>query len=633
VSNQPDIAQHVITDPIMTWGEARRDLQRFLLQRCKEFRLPADVSIWAEQAEALRRQILQEVVYKGHPEEIFTSKPQIDWRETIQTDYGYAIRKLRYEAFPGMWFPAIIYVPDKISGKIPGVLNVVGHHYPLGKAYDEEQIRCINLAKRGMIAIHPEWLSCGELNIPGFRHDNIAFFDLCGVAGVSLFYLNMKKALDILVDMPEVDSERVAMTGLSGGGWQTIFLSALDTRIKASIPAAGYITENRRIFYINDIGDLEQTPADLHSIADFDTLTAMLAPRPALLIFNTFDDCCFQAHRAKPTVYDPVLALYEKLGIADRFEWHANDFPGTHNYGQDNREAMYRFLNKHFLAGQETIDEDIPCANELKSMEELAAGVPKGNADYISVAREMACALPKRSTKPASLDEERAALKAILRSQADAVCKAELRTETQVDGKAVRSWLLHLGSEFRLPVVEYTQTDPAAPVALVGADKGRAETAALVAQLWAEGKRVIAFDVLLAGDLAKDEIDGWYASKLLYRFPILLSTSGFRPLGMQATQIASIIDWVKADKACELYAQGHNLSVAALCATALDEKGQIGKLVTRDMPASLKALLDEKYEFWQNPLLYCFGLLEKFDIDDLLALCAGRELDCQKVDL
>ena len=43
----------------------------------------------------------------------------------------------------------------------------------------------------------------------------------------------------------------------------------------------------------NDLGDMEQTPSDLLTVCDYDTMTAMLAPRPALLIFNENDDCCF----------------------------------------------------------------------------------------------------------------------------------------------------------------------------------------------------------------------------------------------------------------------------------------------------------------------------------------------------
>ena len=129
--------------------------------------------------------------------------------------------------------------------------------YDLGKAKDEEQIRCINLAKRGMLALHPEWYACGEVEGAAYRHYDIAFLDVIGIRGVSLFYLAMKRALDVLMLNPRTDPERVAMTGLSGGGWQTAVLSALDERIKLTVPVAGHSGVKPRITVMGDLGDLE----------------------------------------------------------------------------------------------------------------------------------------------------------------------------------------------------------------------------------------------------------------------------------------------------------------------------------------------------------------------------------------
>ena len=217
---------------------------------------------------------------------------------------------------PALWVPALLYQPDPLPETVPAVLSVNGHVGPVGKAQDYEQLRCINLAKQGMFALHPEWFSFGELDSLGNDHSALPYLDLCGHSGVSLFYLLLRRALDILLELPQTDPDRVAVTGLSGGGWQTILLGALDTRVKAIIPNAGYIGQFWRLFYPEDAGDCEQQPNDLVAVADYPHLTALLAPRPALLIYNTFDDCCFQAHRgiipstsrSKPSTTDSASA-------------------------------------------------------------------------------------------------------------------------------------------------------------------------------------------------------------------------------------------------------------------------------------------------------------------------------------
>src|SRR5205823_7163695 len=141
----------------------------------------------------------------------------VEWGDTIRTSGGYSIRKLRYEVLPGIQIPALLYEPDHLEGRVPAVLNVNGHVGAPGKAIEYEQIRCINLAKRGMLALHPEWFNCGELADAEFTHNRLAYLDLCGCSGLAVFYLAMRRGLDLLADHPHAGRDRLAMTGLSGG--------------------------------------------------------------------------------------------------------------------------------------------------------------------------------------------------------------------------------------------------------------------------------------------------------------------------------------------------------------------------------------------------------------------------------
>jgi hypothetical protein len=150
------------------------------------------------------------------------------------------------------------------------------------------------------------------------------------------------------------------------------------------VSVAGHSPLWQRRSCVADIGDLEQCPSDLCTIADYDVLTGMFAPRPSLLIYNHEDDCCFQTRRTRGSIYRPARAIYGLLGVGERIGLHDNLDPGTHNYGRDNRRQLYRFLDKHF--GLTTADDDLPYEQELQTEAELDVGLPADNATMHSLA-------------------------------------------------------------------------------------------------------------------------------------------------------------------------------------------------------------------------------------------------------
>ena len=218
---------------------AGAEIKRYLHPKVPAFAVPETREAWEAEATALRERYLSEVVLKGVPEAWTSGEVQIRWTEDIETGKGYRIRKLLYEVVPGFWNPALLYEPDGDATGLPTVLNVNGH-YAEGKWRPEEQTRCINLAKRGVLNIHPEWIGMGELGGVEYSHERIAYLDAAGVSGVSIFYLSLSHALDVLQAHPRADKSRIAMTGLSGGGWQTALMSSLDERVSVILPVAGY---------------------------------------------------------------------------------------------------------------------------------------------------------------------------------------------------------------------------------------------------------------------------------------------------------------------------------------------------------------------------------------------------------
>ena len=154
----------------------------------------------------------------------------------------------------------------------------------------------------------------------------------------------MSRGLDILLALPEADPARVAVSGLSGGGWQTIFISSLDTRVTLANPVAGYSSFRTRARNFSDLGDSEQTPSDLATVVDYAHLTAMLAPRGALLTYNAKDNCCFATGHALQPLLDAAGPVFKLFKADAKLRWHNNHVPGTHNFEQENREVLYRML-------------------------------------------------------------------------------------------------------------------------------------------------------------------------------------------------------------------------------------------------------------------------------------------------
>jgi hypothetical protein len=282
-------------------------LRRYILAKIPRLPAPASPEQWTAEAKRLRQRILNDAVFHGWPRAWVDAPPRFEDLGPIPSGKGYRMRKLRYEIVPGFSSTAILYEPEVMTGKVPAILNVNGHVGAPGKAVEYKQKRCINQALRGIVALNLEWLGCGELLQKGNEHGFGAHLDLAGANAAGLFYLAMRKGLDYLYAHPAVDRSRIGMTGLSGGGWQTIVLSSLDERISVAAPVAGHASFLSRLERMTDVGDIEQNASDMFASVDYAHLAAMRAPRPTLLIYNAEDNCCFRAPFVKRDNFDAVL--------------------------------------------------------------------------------------------------------------------------------------------------------------------------------------------------------------------------------------------------------------------------------------------------------------------------------------
>ncbi len=602
-------------------------LEEYLLRRAPELPTPGTPEQWSVESEKIRQRMLG-VIFHGWPREWVDSPPRFRDLGEIPAGKGYRLRKFQYEIVPGFYSTALLYEPEHFSGKVPAVLDVMGH-FPRGKAEEFEQKLCINQALRGMIALNLEWLNMGELKAPENDHWYGAHLDLAGVSGVGLFYLAMRRGLDYLAQSPDVDASRMGVTGLSGGGWQTIVLSALDPRVKVAIPVAGYTSlVGRAERQPGEPGDFEQNASDLLVGQDYSTLTAMRAPRPTLVITNAEDDCCFRGPLVKPEIYEPVKPFFRLFGKESDFQFHSDTEISAHNYGVDDRQQAYRFFGEHF--GLRASDREIPVGADVKTYDELAVGLPQDNLNILGLARKMAEAitrrsLPSGSERSAWVAAQRSKLRDIIRYHPVNVARAwrlDNTTHNRLESLSYRFEMENGLSATGIWLKSLDAPDPA-PLTIVLDDEGRGDEKQTrtnlipaAAHLIDGDRQVLVANLLFTGDDAPGDADA------VVRFEEMLEATGDRPAGLQAAQLVALAEWATrtwAPPSMAVETRGMRSQLIAQVAAALEPR-LFSEIVSREGLKSFAYLYSKPVRFGEAPELFCLDLYKYFDLGTLTLL-------------
>jgi len=347
------------------------------------FTPPKSKQEWERRADELRRQTLVSLGLLPMP-----TKTPLNQVIHGRIDQGeYTIEKAYFESFPGFYVTGSLYRPKNPKGKVPGVLCPHGHwangrFYDIGEKGIRQQIvqgaerfenggrsplqaRCVQLARLGCVVFHYDMIGYAdsvqisyelahrfakqrpEMN----RREGWGLFSpqaeshLQSIMGMQTY--NSTRALDFITSLSDVDPERIAVTGASGGGTQTFMISALDPRVRVSVPAVmvstamqgGCTCENSCLLRVGT-GNVD--------------FAALFAPKPICL--TSADDWT----KEMDTKGFPELQQhYRLLGAPNHAKLHsATHF--KHNYNYVSRAAMYHWLNKHFGLGhaEPIVEED-----------------------------------------------------------------------------------------------------------------------------------------------------------------------------------------------------------------------------------------------------------------------------------
>jgi len=295
----------------------------------------------------------------------------------------FLVERVFFESLPGHFVTGSLFRPAGPSlanglknGKRSAVLCPHGHwnngrFYDAGEAKAQEEIRagaevllhparfpvqarCVQLARMGCVVFLYDMIGYADsLQFPEHRNGprpemtspepgKWGFVSPQATARLQTNFglqtWNSVRALDFLLGLPEIDAERVLVTGASGGATQTMMLGAIDSRVRTAFPCVmvstamqgGCTCENGLLLRIGQ-GNVD--------------IAAALAPRP--LGLTAADDWTIELEKKG---HPDLLQLYGMLGAADRYEAHF-DIQFKHNYNHVSRTHMYQFANRHLALG------------------------------------------------------------------------------------------------------------------------------------------------------------------------------------------------------------------------------------------------------------------------------------------
>ncbi|MFZ1945822.1 MAG: acetylxylan esterase [Acidobacteriaceae bacterium] len=277
---------------------------------------------------------------------------------------SYRIENIHFESFPKVYVTANLYLPAAGKPPYPAILAPVGHS-DNGKAYHYYQHLYQNLARQGYVVLSYDPFGQGErlqyinpktgrsLYGPTGEHSQAgrpmvlmgeSFALYCAWDGI--------RGLDYLISRPEVDATRLGCTGQSGGGTMTMYLAALEPRLRVAAVSDGN-TENVAGPFFDPPGatdDAEQNiVGSLPLGIDRGDMLLAFAPKPLLICYTTHDEGVTYSpvyEEATQEIYRELQRVYGLLGAKDQVGLFASHLP--HGLNFFNRIPIYAWFNRWF---------------------------------------------------------------------------------------------------------------------------------------------------------------------------------------------------------------------------------------------------------------------------------------------
>lgn len=604
----------------------RSEAARHLSQRPKLANLAAVKS----RAAAFREQVISNI--GGLPERTPLNARTVGH---IEREH-FRIEKVIFESQPDFFVTANLYIPKRGKGPYPAILFPLGHEAG-AKSHEAWQYVLGSFATKGFVAL--AWDTAGQ-------GERVQFFDpdlrasrlvqstrehtMLGVqtlvTGESFARYTIWdgiRALDYLASRPEVDANRIGVTGNSGGGTHTAYLAAIDDRLKVAAPSC-YITNWTRLLAQLGPQDAEQNlPPFLNFGYDFPDFLYAFAPKPYLVLSAIRD--FFPIGGARAT-FAEAKTVYDAIGAEDKLKMVEAD--DGHGYTLPRRLAAYAWMSK-WLKGVEDdgIEPKFPLATEAE-LQCTERGQVGGDTVFTLNQRR---ATSVRGSAPDVATSARKRTGFSPGAGAPPVTPYGVIHRT---GYRIEKFVYESEPGISIPaVLAIPSSGSGMRKAVVYADGGgKAMAAAKLDQWMAEGKIVLAIDIRGLGELASERTnDPWFGDAASIQAALLI---GRTMVGMRALDITRAVDMLAArmdvdSKSIEAIGIGR-ASVPMLYAAAFDKRIQAVDL--DGLLASYQSIIDTRIHrrVFEH---VAQGAIRDYDLPDLVKVIAPRRVTIRsKVD-
>ncbi len=505
---------------------------------------PTDAVAWKQRRPEVERALLRSLGLDPLP-----VRTPLHSRSVARSERrGFSVETVVFESRPDFPIPANLYRPTP-GGAVrrPAILVPIGHYLAEGKTATEVQAICQGLAKEGFITLTYDAIGHGERMIPGNVHHEAGYALLpLGQTIAGWMVWDSMRALDYLETLPEVDPSRIGITGVSGGGLNSLLTAALDQRVQAAAVVGFTFEFNNWIKYGGNHCACTHLPGIFRSMEWFE-IASLVAPRPLLLLQGEYDDIFPIAGARRAASHTQVAFELLRAQNNFRFEELAGE---PHAYSRPFRERAYGWMAAQLMHrgdGSPIAEPKLDLSPEQDPQLLCGSGDARiaHQRTVVDMGREKASALisalaPTRDsvlawvgslTRPAAERPGFLSPRATVVSLAEGVQAEEIGFFSE-DGEYVPGTLWR-------PAGEHAP----APVLIVADDRGRAQFAQqpMARQLAGAGYAVLAVDLRGRGETLAHFGPEWDGNYRLVSSQILFG----RPLpGMRAFDLLRTLDYV-----------------------------------------------------------------------------------------